>query len=192
MDARNVRCCLCWFTCLAAVNFLVALLIAYRTLTGECEREVCHEHGTCLTNKDGYRCQCDPGFGGDQCEFNMTLAYVPPVMNPNETLHVVTYDPKSNGSAVVIQTTPSKTTDSPEVQQKSMRDPGFTSAYWTFIILYAIISTSIFLLAFLALNYFKRKLSKDFKGKEYYGIQFKPEADEDLEGQRELVAGVSG
>lgn len=86
----------------------------------------------------------------------MTLAYVPPVMNPNETLHVVTYDPKSNGSAVVIQTTPSKTTDSPEVQQKSMRDPGFTSAYWTFIILYAIISTSIFLLAFLALNYFSK------------------------------------
>lgn len=113
-------------------------------------------------------------------------------MNPDETLHVVTYDPKSNGSAVVIQTTPSKTTDSPEIQQKSMRDPGFTSAYWTFIILYAIISTSIFLLAFLALNYFKRKLSKDFKGKEYYGIQFKPEADEDLEGQRELVAGASG
>lgn len=91
----------------------------------------------------------------------MTLAYVPPVMNRNATnldgnLHVVTYDPMSNGSAVVIQTTPSKTTDSPEVQQKSLRDPGFTSAYWTFIILYAIISTSIFLLAFLALNFFSK------------------------------------
>ena len=36
MDARNVRCCLCWFTCLGALNFLVALLIAYRTLTGWC------------------------------------------------------------------------------------------------------------------------------------------------------------
>lgn len=90
----------------------------------------------------------------------MTLAYVPPVMNRNVTnpdgnLHV-TYDSMSNGSTVVIQTTPSKTTDSPEVQQKSLRDPGFTSAYWTFIILYAIISTSIFLLAFLALNFFSK------------------------------------
>lgn len=198
MDARNVRCCLCWFVCLGTINFLVAVLIAYRTLTGECEPEVCREHGTCLTNKDGYRCQCDPGYGGDQCEFNLTLAYVPPMVNRNSispvgTLHVVTYDPKSNGSAVVIETTPAISPESPEVQQKSLRDPGFTPAYWTFIILYAIVSTTIFLIAFIALNFFKRKMSKDFKGKEYYGIQFKPEgeADEDLEGQRKLVTGAS-
>lgn len=33
----------------------------------------------------------------------------------------------------------------------------------------------------------ERKLSKDFKGKEYYGIQFKPEADEDLEGNNDSI-----
>lgn len=36
---------------------------------GECEPEVCHERGTCLLNKDGYKCQCHPGYMGDQCEF---------------------------------------------------------------------------------------------------------------------------
>lgn len=38
-------------------------------------------------------------------------------------------------------------------------------------------------------NYFhsERKMSKDFKGKEYYGIQFKPEAEEDLEGTNDIL-----
>lgn len=30
-------------------------------------------------------------------------------------------------------------------------------------------------------------MSKDFKGKEYYGIQFKPEAEEDLEGTNDIL-----
>ncbi|XP_048733456.1 uncharacterized protein LOC125649764 isoform X2 [Ostrea edulis] len=196
MDWRNIRCCLCWFVCLAAINFLIALLIAYRTLSGECEPEVCYEHGTCLTNKDGYKCQCHHGYTGDQCQFKK---HMPPkslhrnVTNSNHTKHMVTYNPMLNDSAVVVMSTPS--THTREVERQSLRDSGFTSAYWTFIVVYAIASTSIFLFAFFVLNFFQKNMSKQFKGKDYYGIQFKPEGqtEEEIQNQRRhLVSDASG
>ncbi|XP_061173037.1 uncharacterized protein LOC133182273 [Saccostrea echinata] len=199
MDSRNVRCCLCWFLCLGAINFLVAVLIAYKTLTGECEREVCYEHGTCLTNKDGYKCHCDDGYMGDQCQF---MEYIPPAVlhrndtNSTDSIKGVTYSPLSNGSAVIIMsTTSAPSTHSSEVVRARLRDPGFTSGYWAFIIIYAVVSTSIFLLAFLLLNFCQKKLSKQSQGKDYYGIQFNPEGqtEEEMRSQmRHLVSDASG
>ena len=49
---------------------------------GECESEVCHERGTCLLNKDGYKCQCHPGYMGDQCEFREYFFETPMTFTP--------------------------------------------------------------------------------------------------------------
>jgi hypothetical protein len=78
----------------------------------------------------------------------------PNITNSNNTKHVVSYNPAVNGSAVVI--IPTLSTDAREVERESLRDPGFTSTYWTFIVVYSIASTSIFLLAFLILNLFRK------------------------------------
>lgn len=138
------------------------------------------------------------------------------VTNSNHTKHMVTYNPMLNDSAVVVMSTPS--THTREVERQSLRDSGFTSAYWTFIVVYAIASTSIFLFAFFVLNFFRKfiikdieifylnlereilqkdkyfhceldpissekNMSKQFKGKDYYGIQFKPEGQTEEEIQ---------
>lgn len=91
-----------------------------------------------------------------------SVAQIPGVhdggMKSNETSTSNVYDTTPNGSVVVVvmSTKPSQTTQSPEVHAASLRDPGLNSAYWAFIISYAIGSTSVFLLAFFLLNFLRR------------------------------------
>lgn len=90
-----------------------------------------------------------------------SVAQIPGVhdggMKSNETSTSNMYDTTPNGSlVVVVPTKPSQTTHSPEVHAASLRDPGLNSAYWAFIISYAIGSTSVFLLAFFLLNFLRR------------------------------------
>lgn len=37
-------------------------------LSGDCIPSPCHNGGTCLEEKEGFRCLCLPGYGGDLCD----------------------------------------------------------------------------------------------------------------------------
>lgn len=40
----------------------------FSPLSGDCIPSPCHNGGTCLEEKEGFRCLCLPGYGGDLCD----------------------------------------------------------------------------------------------------------------------------